>query len=130
MPVGDELTCWKISGNRKNCTEVENINYLSREGHSVHETDLAKERQHHPKNTQRVIHGQSQNYDSYKPNNNGADQYPVSQNSQRGTHKFSTSSLNLNDDSGSIEDEDSLELLREKRGTRKNTFKVSSLPIY
>jgi len=123
MPVGDEMTCWRVSGSRKNCTEVENINYLSRQGYSVHEVDLARQGEHHPKNAQRVISGQSSNYDPYKPNHNGADQYPITGNSQKGTHEFSTSGFNLNDESESFEDDDDLELVREKRGSRKNTFK-------
>ncbi|KAE9555147.1 hypothetical protein FO519_001642 [Halicephalobus sp. NKZ332] len=124
MPVGNEMTCWRISGNRKNCTEIENINYLRQEGFTPHESEFPKNKNHNIKDTEKVINGQSQQYDSYKPNYNGADQYPVARNTQRGTHKFSTSGLNLNNDSESFEDNDSAELVREKRGTRKNNFKI------
>uniref|UniRef100_A0A914YZ77 Uncharacterized protein n=1 Tax=Panagrolaimus superbus TaxID=310955 RepID=A0A914YZ77_9BILA len=125
-----EYTCWKISNQRKNCTEIDNVVYLKNQGFKPDEYELPRNRdqQHpqpryrqepeeyetsthsrqHPRPVEDDIRGQDQPYDPYKPTP------PRRHGSPGQTHRFVTSSLKLGRDN-SLELDDNRELYRQKR---------------
>uniref|UniRef100_A0AC35GMJ2 Uncharacterized protein n=1 Tax=Panagrolaimus sp. PS1159 TaxID=55785 RepID=A0AC35GMJ2_9BILA len=147
-----EYTCWRVSNQRKNCTEIDNIVYLKNQGFEPEEYELPRRGSSNIDRTQQHPRprGRQQSSEEYETSHNSR-QHPrprpieqdgiVIQGENRpydpynptpsaapgATHRYVTSTLKLGRDN-SLELDDNRELYRQKRKRAVKTKKPYYIP--
>jgi hypothetical protein len=134
-----EYTCWRVSNQRKNCTEIDNIVYLKNQGFEPEEYELPRRGSSNIDRTQQHPRprGRQQSSEEYETSHNSRqhprprpieqdgiviqgenrpyDPYnPTPRTAPGATHRYVTSTLKLGRDN-SLELDDNRELYRQKR---------------